>query len=95
MDDVDDFLSKFVYPKINDGDFVNVSDYKSQLQEYIQRENQGNIQYKIVEEKGPAHAREFVSEVWLENKQLGVGIGRSKKEAEQMAAQQAIEKLEK
>lgn len=93
MDAVFEFLSAHVYPKIAGGDFSNITDYKSQLQEFIQRDNQGHIQYKIVQEKGPAHAREFVSEVWLENKQLGIGIGRSKKEAEQMAAQQAIEKL--
>ncbi|MFA9557426.1 ribonuclease III [Evansella sp. AB-rgal1] len=95
MDSVYNFLQAYVYPKIAEGAFSDMMDYKSQLQELIQREGQGHIQYKIVQEKGPAHAREFVSEVWLENNQLGKGLGRSKKEAEQMAAQKALQKLEK
>ncbi|ADU30790.1 ribonuclease III [Evansella cellulosilytica] len=95
MDAVYDFLKVNVYPKIADGAFSDMMDYKSQLQELVQREGQGQIQYKIVQERGPAHAREFVSEVWLENKLLGIGAGRSKKEAEQMAAQKALEKFTK
>ncbi|MDG5788225.1 ribonuclease III [Evansella sp. AB-P1] len=95
MDAVYEFLGNFVYPKIAEGAFADMMDYKSQLQELIQREGQGQIQYKIVQEKGPAHAREFVSEVWLETHQLGKGTGRSKKEAEQMAAQKALEKMNK
>ncbi|MBU9712485.1 ribonuclease III [Bacillus tamaricis] len=93
MDAVYKFLEEYVYPQIADGAFSHMMDYKSQLQELIQREGQGNIQYKIVQEKGPAHCREFVSEVWLETNQLGKGTGKSKKEAEQMAAQKALEKL--
>lgn len=94
MESVYRFLEVYVYPKIAGGAFSDMMDYKSQLQELIQREGQGHIQYRIVQEKGPAHAREFVSEVWLETTQLGKGVGRSKKEAEQMAAQKALEKLE-
>nr|WP_319003540.1 ribonuclease III [Bacillus shivajii] len=93
MDAVYNFLDEYVYPKIQEGAFSHMMDFKSQLQELIQREAQGHIQYKIVQEKGPAHCREFVSEVWLEDTQLGVGTGRSKKEAEQQAAQKALEKL--
>ena len=44
-------------------------------------------------EKGPAHNREFVSNVFLNGEELGTGSGRSKKEAEQHAAQMALEKL--
>ncbi|SDY73497.1 ribonuclease-3 [Evansella caseinilytica] len=93
LDAVYQFLNDQVYPKIKQGDYSQMVDYKSQLQELIQREGQGHIHYKIVEEKGPAHAREFVSEVWLDTLQLGIGTGRSKKEAEQMAARKALEKL--
>nr|WP_276540987.1 ribonuclease III [Salipaludibacillus agaradhaerens] len=87
------FLKEYVYPKIHNGAFSHMMDFKSQLQELIQRENQGQVHYKIIEEKGPAHAREFVSEVTLDKQQLGKGAGKSKKEAEQMAAQKALEKL--
>lgn len=87
------FLEKVVFPKINKGEFSHVMDYKSQLQELIQRDGSGNIEYKILQEKGPAHNREFVSRVTLNGQELGMGAGRSKKEAEQQAAQEALVKL--
>ncbi|WP_078554736.1 ribonuclease III [Bacillus alkalicellulosilyticus] len=93
LDAVYDFLNRTIYPKINDGAFSHMMDFKSQLQEFVQRDNIGQIQYEIVQERGPAHSREFVSEVLLNQQILGVGIGRSKKEAEQHAAQQALLKL--
>lgn len=93
IDAVLSFLDKIVFPKINDGAFSHVMDYKSQLQELIQRDGIGMIEYKILEEKGPAHSREFISRVSLNGVELGVGSGRSKKEAEQQAAQQALHKL--
>jgi ribonuclease-3 len=65
-------------------------DYKSQLQEVIQQQNNGMLSYEIVEEKGPAHNRTFVSRVMLNTRELGIGKGRSKKEAEQHAARLAI-----
>ena len=87
------FLHKFVFPSVDRGEFMKVTDYKSQLQEFVQRINLGEISYKIVEEKGPAHNREFVSEVLLNGSPMGSGMGRSKKEAEQHAASVALEKL--
>ncbi|HDV4626598.1 TPA: ribonuclease III, partial [Bacillus anthracis] len=73
--------------------FSHVMDYKSQLQELIQRDGSGNIEYQILQEKGPAHNREFVSRVTLNNVALGLGSGKSKKEAEQQAAAEALKKL--
>ncbi|MBM7586801.1 ribonuclease-3 [Bacillus pakistanensis] len=93
LDTVLDILESIVFPKINAGAFSHVMDYKSQLQEFVQRDNAGVIEYEIVQEKGPAHNREFVSRVCLNGQELGVGTGRSKKEAEQHAAQMALEKL--
>jgi ribonuclease III len=87
------FLEVYVYPKVNAGAFSHVMDYKSQLQELVQREGLGQLHYRIVQEKGPAHNREFVSMVSLDNRVLGEGYGRSKKEAEQEAAQKAIADL--
>lgn len=84
------FLEKVVFPKIELGAFSHVMDYKSQLQEVIQQQNNGMLSYEIVEEKGPAHNRTFVSRVMLNAKELGIGKGRSKKEAEQHAARLAI-----
>ncbi|MDF2683422.1 MAG: ribonuclease [Brevibacillus sp.] len=93
VDAVFTFMEKYVYPRVDKGEFAQVTDFKSQLQEFVQQDNLGDIQYRIVEEKGPAHNREFVSEVLLNNRSLGVGSGRSKKEAEQQAAARALVKL--
>ncbi|MCG0313593.1 MAG: putative dsRNA-binding protein, partial [Calditerricola sp.] len=72
------------------GDFAHTTDYKSLLQELVQQDNLGELTYRIVEERGPAHNREFVSEVLLNQQTLGRGCGRSKKEAEQKAAAMAL-----
>ncbi|OYD58885.1 ribonuclease III [Fictibacillus aquaticus] len=93
IEKVREFLDSHVVPKINEGAFSHVMDFKSQLQEHVQREGLGQIDYRIVQEKGPAHNREFVSEVRLNEQSFGIGYGRSKKEAEQHAAQEAIEKI--
>lgn len=93
LDVVYRFLSDYVFPKITDGQFAQVIDYKSQLQEFIQQDSLGEISYQIIEEKGPAHHREFVSEVFLNEKSLGNGIGKSKKESEQRAASKALQQL--
>lgn len=93
IETVTEFLEKIVFPKINAGAFSHVMDYKSQLQELVQRDGVGAIEYKVIQEKGPAHNREFLSRVSLNNEVLGTGTGRSKKEAEQHAAQMALEKL--
>ncbi|WP_453997005.1 ribonuclease III [Bacillus nitroreducens] len=90
---VNQFLDKTVIPKINAGAFSHVMDYKSQLQELVQRDGTGIIEYKVLQEKGPAHSREFVSRVSLNGEELGTGTGRSKKEAEQHAAEIALIKL--
>jgi ribonuclease-3 len=87
------FLRKVVFPRIDEGAFSHVMDYKSQLQELIQRDNCGTLQYQILQEKGPAHNREFISTVLLNGETLGNGSGKSKKEAEQRAAELALHEL--
>ncbi|RFU63239.1 ribonuclease III [Peribacillus saganii] len=87
------FLERVVFPKINEGAFSHMMDYKSQLQELIQRDGSGIVEYKILQETGPAHNREFQSRVSLNGQELGTGTGRSKKEAEQRAAQKALQAL--
>ncbi|KFZ43366.1 ribonuclease III [Anoxybacillus flavithermus] len=90
---VEQFLEKTMFPKIREGAFSHVMDYKSQLQELVQRDGSGILEYKILQERGPAHNKEFVSRVSLNGEELGIGVGRSKKEAEQRAAQMALAKL--
>jgi ribonuclease III len=93
MDAVTKFLDTVVIPQISNGAFSHVMDYKSRLQEIIQQSNSGQLKWEGVEEKGPAHAKTFITVVRLSDIELGTGNGRSKKEAEQEAARHAIGKL--
>ena len=68
-------------------------DYKTALQELVQRTPGSAIAYRLVRETGPDHCRVFVMEVSVGGAAAGQGEGRTKKEAEQMAAKAAIEKL--
>lgn len=68
-------------------------DYKTALQELVQREAGQVLTYRLAGESGPDHAKEFAMEVDLNGKVIGRGSGHSKKEAEQMAAKAAIGKL--
>lgn len=70
-------------------------DSKTNLQEIIQKTSKIPLVYNIIGEKGPAHNKQFEASVSHNNKVLGTGTGSSKKEAEQAAAQAAIEKLNK
>ncbi|WP_106497654.1 ribonuclease III [Lentibacillus sp. Marseille-P4043] len=89
------FMDKFVFPKIDTGAFSHAMDYKSQLQELVQQYRNSTVEYNIVEEKGPSHDKEFVSEVVIKGKVSGRGIGRTKKEAEQRAAKHALDSFNK
>jgi len=73
--------------KAADGDY---QDFKSKLQELVQAHSRDNVYYKIIEETGPAHARTFVSGVYFRKKLLAQGVGNSKKEAEQKAAETVL-----
>ena len=70
-------------------------DYKTALQELVQRTPGSAIAYRLVKETGPDHCRVFVMEVTIGGTAAGQGEGRTKKEAEQMAAKAAIERLNK
>lgn len=68
-------------------------DYKTALQELVQRENGQSLVYRLDKEQGPDHDKHFFVVVELNNTPVGAGDGRSKKEAEQMAAKKALETL--
>lgn len=67
--------------------------YKSALLEYSQGRSLGVPRYTIVREDGPDHDRRFTVEVFLGTESFGTGTGRSKKDAEQVAAAQALERI--
>lgn len=85
-------ILKVVVPYIEDPNITFFSDYKSSLQEYVQTE-QKSLEYKLVNEEGPAHDKRFTVDVVIDNIVYGTGIGTSKKEAEQEAAKVALNKL--
>lgn len=68
-------------------------DYKTHLQEVLQGQGESNIWYKLLDEKGPDHNKIFIMQVGANEKVLGTGEGKSKKEAEQLAAKIALKKL--
>ncbi|MBU3812354.1 MAG: ribonuclease III [Candidatus Niameybacter stercoravium] len=71
------------------------TDYKTILQENIQKESMQPLHYEVVDEKGPDHDKDFYVAVYHGEVCLGKGIGKSKKEAEQQAAKTALKALEK
>ncbi|MBW7473332.1 ribonuclease III [Paenibacillus oenotherae] len=83
------FLAANIFPHIDIDGGLLVKDYKSTLQERAQHAGMSPIEYRIKEERGPAHDREFVVEVHIGEQKWGMGIGRTKKEAEQQAAAEA------
>ncbi len=68
-------------------------DYKTMLQERLQKKNHGRVTYKTISEEGPDHDKRFEVEVLADNRMLNKGYGNSKKEAEQNAAKTALENL--
>jgi len=70
-----------------------VKDYKTLLQEVVQKDTDSKISYEIIDESGPDHHKMFKVALLVNAKQLGIGLGKSKKEAEQLAANQALIKL--
>ncbi len=70
-------------------------DYKTALQELVQRESGQVLKYRLVGSQGPDHAKRFFVDVDLNGEPVGSGEGHSKKEAEQMAAKAAMAKLSK
>lgn len=68
-------------------------DFKTLLQEEVQHKGEAHISYRVVGESGPDHNKRFLMEVIIEGKSMGQGEGKSKKEAEQLAAKEALQKI--
>lgn len=86
---------KFIYesaiPFIEKNELDFIKDYKSELQELVQTDKR-NLEYILVKESGPAHDKTFKMVVKIDDVIYGEGIARSKKEAEQNAAKDALKK---
>ena len=91
LEDARRFILRFVEPVIQSPIPKVFRDYKTKLQEIIQQNKGEVLQYVLVSETGPDHDKHFVSQVQLNSNVIGKGGGRSKKDAEQEAARQALE----
>lgn len=91
---VSEFLLPFIQDAVQQLPDTNTyhTDCKSRLQEFIQKdkERKGQIEYRLLSESGPDHAKTFVVEVYLDSNRIGTGSGHSKKQAEQLAAHDAL-----
>ncbi len=91
IDKAREFILRFVLPEIKNPKQKTFKDYKTQLQEIIQQNKEETIKYVLTNQVGPDHDKRFWVEVCLNNNVIGKGKGKSKKEAEQHAAKEALE----
>jgi ribonuclease-3 len=91
-----EFLSRWLFPKtkaiVENKSYV---DYKSLLQELVQQQSRISPTYQVVKSEGPDHAKTFWIDAVANGQILGSGSGKSKQDAEQAAAQNALEKMDK
>ena len=87
------FVHEMILKDAEISDAHRTADYKTQLQELVQRKSDQHISYTMTGESGPDHNKSFSFSVAINGVVAGEGTGRSKKEAEQMAARQALEAL--
>ena len=94
MEKAREFVTKFL--PLKNKNIINISedlkDYKSMLQELLQKENK-MPEYKTLEESGPDHSKTFRMGVYVDKVLIAQGVGKSKKVAENMAAQKALNTL--
>jgi len=92
MDAAREFVNRFVLTRVPAAKMKNV-DYKTALQELVQQKRDQVLQYTLVDETGPDHDKQFRVELTLNGMPIGLGIGTSKKRAEQDAARAALEHM--
>lgn len=95
MDAAKSFVFRTVLRDVNPAAEHRSEDYKTVLQELVQQESDSHIRYEQVSESGPDHNKVFTFRVLINGQSAGEGSGRTKKEAEQMAASRALERLRK
>lgn len=83
-------LNKIVIPFLNSEDMIIIDDYKSRLQMIVQKQPDARIEYTVINKTGPAHDISFEVTVEVNGSVRGRGSGKSKKEAEQAAARNAL-----
>ncbi len=91
MEQAKSFILSRILNDVEFGDSHRSADYKTQLQELVQRRSNQVITYRLKGESGPDHDKTFIFELLINGETCGEGSGKTKKEAEQMAARKALE----
>ena len=91
MEEARKFILRYVLPALKSAKPRAFRDFKTVLQEIIQQNPEERLEYVLTGESGPDHNKHFTVEVHLNSNVIGKGGGRSKKEAEQQAAREALE----
>lgn len=86
-----EYVSKYIFKHI-DNKKIFFHDYKSKIKEYADSNNL-NIRYELVAEYGIPHNKTFIIKIIINGVEYGIGNGKNKKEAQQIAAHKAIDKL--
>lgn len=91
IDDAEEFVMDFAKAKAENVVLSNrIKDYKSYLQQLVQNSPGDKLDYRLVGESGPDHKKQFSVQVYLNSNCIGKGTGFSKRDAEQMAAKEAL-----
>lgn len=93
IETVKNFIYKYIIPIIENNEIDFFDDYKSLLQELVQTDKR-SLEYSVVDEEGPAHNKTFTVIVKIDDVTYGKGLAHSKKEAEQMAAKDALSRCQ-
>ncbi|AND78981.1 ribonuclease III [Streptococcus pantholopis] len=94
LETVSTFLDQVMIPQVEKGNFERVKDYKTGLQELLQTQGDVLIDYRVVAESGPAHNKCFEVAIFVNEKEISRGSGKSKKLAEQAAAKEALNRFQ-
>lgn len=96
IESAESFIMPYIMPKIELAYKQGFKrDYKTRLQESLQKNGNISIKYKTDSDEGPPHDKLFITTVYAEGKPLGTGSGKSKKESQQQAAKVALKKIKK
>lgn len=90
----EEFFFRYFAGSVEEAMAKPLRNWKADLQDYSQKKFQKPPEYRVLEEEGPAHNKKFSVAVLLEGKEVGRGVGSSKKQAEQLAAEDALHRLE-
>lgn len=90
MEEAEKYVLSFIPKNLEANSSKSLHDYKTMLQEIIQKNPEERVEYVLADQTGPDHDRKFVVQVRLNSNVIGTGEGHSKKQAEQAAAHEAL-----